>query len=84
MIVDLPQLGQKVIEDDKETLEYHQFNEDLTDHVNRPRLPEYTVSSLPEAQAGFLIYVSDETSGGTIAFGDGTNWRRVQDRAIVS
>lgn len=31
-----------------------------------------------------LVYVYDETDGPTIAFSDGTSWRRVQDRAIVS
>ena len=31
-----------------------------------------------------LIYVSDESGGATIAFSDGTNWRRVTDNAIVS
>ncbi|MHA2388099.1 MAG: beta strand repeat-containing protein [Candidatus Hodarchaeales archaeon] len=36
------------------------------------------------AVAGGFIYVSDETGGATMAFSDGTNWRRVQDRAIVS
>lgn len=46
----------------------------------------YTVATLPTASgvAGSEIYVSDETGGGTLAFSDGTNWRRVQDRAIVS
>ena len=47
---------------------------------------EYTVSTLPTAatyQAGSIM-VSDETGGYTMAFSDGTNWRRVQDRAIVS
>jgi len=47
---------------------------------------EYTVATLPTAstyQAG-MIMVSDETGGYTQAFSDGTNWRRVQDRAIVS
>lgn len=46
----------------------------------------YTVATLPDAtlyEAG-VIYVSDETGGATLAFSDGTNWRRVQDRAIVS
>ena len=33
---------------------------------------------------GELIYVSDETGGSVIAFSDGTDWRRVTDRAIVS
>ncbi len=31
-----------------------------------------------------LVFVVDETGGPTLAFSDGTNWRRVQDRAIVS
>ncbi len=54
----------------------------------------YAVASLPTA-ADFgsttaanaysaLIFVYDETGGATVAFSDGTNWRRVQDRAIVA
>lgn len=31
-----------------------------------------------------LIYVTDEVGGAVLAFSDGTNWRRVTDRAIVS
>jgi hypothetical protein len=31
-----------------------------------------------------MIYVSDETGGAVMAFSDGTNWRRVTDRQIVS
>ena len=30
------------------------------------------------------VYVSDESGGATLAFSDGTNWLRVQDRTIVS
>lgn len=44
----------------------------------------YTVATLPAVIEGAIIYVSDEAGGATIAFGDGTDWRRVQDRAIVS
>ncbi len=46
----------------------------------------YAKASLPSAStyARGIIYVSDETGGATIAFSDGTNWRRVQDRAVVS
>lgn len=46
----------------------------------------YTVATLPTASSypRGLIYVSDETSGATIAFSDGSAWRRVQDRAVVS
>lgn len=49
-------------------------------------LPEYTVATLPTASdwARRMIYVSDETGGAVPAFSDGTNWRRVTDRAIVS
>lgn len=46
----------------------------------------YTVATVPAAstKAGQLIYVSDESGGAVQAFSDGTNWRRVTDRAIIS
>jgi hypothetical protein len=51
----------------------------------------YAVANLPDATEWgssddftSLIYIYDETGGATLAFSDGTNWRRVQDRAIVS
>lgn len=46
----------------------------------------YTVAGVPDASlyVGNMIYVSDEAGGATMAFSDGTNWRRVQDRAIIS
>ena len=46
----------------------------------------YTVATLPSASecAQGLIYVSDESGGAVPAFSDGTNWRRMTDRAIVS
>ncbi len=46
----------------------------------------YTVSTLPTAATypRGIIYVSNEAGGATLAFSDGTNWRRVQDRAVVS
>lgn len=48
-------------------------------------LPLHTVAELPSAAvAGSLIYVSDETGGAVVAFSDGTDWRRVTDRAVVS
>ena len=49
-----------------------------------PVIPSYTVATLPSVGTAQLIYVSDETGGATVAFSDGTNWRRMQDRAIVS
>ena len=48
-------------------------------------LPPYTVMTLPSASpSGQMIFVSDESGGAVPAFSDGTNWRRVTDRAIVS
>lgn len=48
-------------------------------------LQNCTVASLPTASpAGQMAYVSNESGGPTPAFSDGTNWRRVADRAIVS
>ena len=47
----------------------------------------YTVSeagSISGMSAGDMIFVSDETGGATMAFYDGSNWRRVQDRAVIS
>jgi len=43
-----------------------------------------TVAGLPAATAGKVLYVSNESGGAVLAFADGTNWRRVTDRAIVS
>jgi len=48
-------------------------------------LPSYTVSTFLSANpAGQMLFVTDETGGSVPAFSDGTNWRRVTDRAIVS
>jgi hypothetical protein len=51
-----------------------------------PIAPSYTVSTLPSAStfAAGMIYVSNESGGAVLAFSDGTNWRRVTDRAVVS
>lgn len=48
------------------------------------QLPSYTVATLPTVGTATLIYVSNETGGAVLAFSDGTNWRRVTDRAIVA
>jgi hypothetical protein len=50
-----------------------------------PTSDSYVVANLPDASvAGQMIYVSDETGGAVMAFSDGSNWRRITDRAIVS
>lgn len=54
---------------------------------NVPVLPRsFLVADVPDAAnwTGGIIYVSDETGGATLAFSDGTDWRRVQDRAVVA
>ena len=51
------------------------------------RLKSFTVAGLPTASsqgAGALAYVSDETGGAVLAFSDGSAWRRVTDRTVVS
>lgn len=49
-------------------------------------LKSYTVATVPSAAtvAGQIIYVSNESGGAVPAFSDGTNWRRVTDRAVIS
>lgn len=46
----------------------------------------YTVAGAPSAATypRGIIYVSNETGGATLAFSDGSSWRRVQDRAVIS
>jgi hypothetical protein len=57
-------------------------------HVNGElRIGSYAVAGLPSASttgAGTVIFVSNESGGAVLAFSDGTNWRRVTDRAVVS
>ena len=57
-------------------------------HVAGPaRVGSYTVAGAPGADtcgAGTLIYLSNEVGGPVMAFSDGTNWRRVTDRVIVT
>lgn len=46
----------------------------------------YTVAGVPSAASNprKIIYVSNESGGAVPAFSDGTNWRRVTDRAVIS
>ena len=50
------------------------------------KLKGYTVAQLGSltSSAGAMVYCTDETGGSIPALYDGTNWRRVSDRAIVS
>lgn len=51
------------------------------------RAPSYAVGELPAAAAegaGAVVFVSNEAGGAVLAFSDGSDWRRVTDRAVVS
>lgn len=50
------------------------------------QLPSVAKADLPAAASftGYILYVTNDAGGGTVAFSDGTNWRRVQDRNIIS
>lgn len=50
------------------------------------RMAEYTVATLPDPVKwrGGIIIVTNETGGEVPAWSDGTDWRRVTDRAVVS
>lgn len=57
-------------------------------HVAGPaRVGQYVKAALPSAAAcgaGAMVYVTDEIGGAVMAFSDGSNWRRMTDRAVVS
>lgn len=86
MIVDTPLTGDKVTEEGVPNSQFQSLLESLTLAINEFEFPSYTVATAPDATQSEAkgIYVSDESGGATIAFSDGTNWRRVQDRAIIS
>jgi len=50
------------------------------------KLVSKTVTELGSltSSIGAMVYCTDETDGATLAFYDGTDWRRVSDRAVVS
>lgn len=71
----------------------HHVNQSLDvsghDRMTGPlALSSYTVATVPDAteaaHLGGLIFVSDEAGGATVAYSDGTDWRRVYDNAVIS
>lgn len=89
-IVSKPDYGSLIAGDFPLTHVFQLFFDDLEQKLNdrllgnQIVLESYTVANLPPVVEAGLIYVSDETGGAVPAFSDGTNWRRVTDRAIVS
>lgn len=48
-------------------------------------VPSFAVAGIPSASpAAQLIFVTDDAGGATLAYSDGTNFRRVSDRTIVA
>jgi hypothetical protein len=85
-IVDTPVVGQKVTDNDSLTAQMQSLLESYELAINSGKMNEYTVATVPDAtkNTGSSIMVTDESGGYTQAFSDGTNWRRVQDRAIIT
>ncbi len=90
-ITSKPDHGEVIIENGKASYRLQNFIDNLVLQLNQNvlgqqvNLPSYTVSSLPTVNSfPGLIFVSDEIGGAVPAFSDGTDWRRVTDRAIVS
>jgi len=53
-----------------------------TGTVTVPAANHGSIAAIKEFSS--LVFVYDETGGATLAFSDGTNWRRVQDRVVIS
>ena len=63
------------------------FFDAVAKRLNTGQVTSFTVAGVPSAVtygAGATIFVSDETGGAVLAFSDGTQWRRVTDRAVIS
>ncbi len=91
-LVNKPEHGEQITVGGQASPSMQLFLDELVLAINGQLLGDalqltiHTVSDLPSAAswAGAMIYVSDETGGGVPAFSDGTNWRRVTDRAVVT
>lgn len=77
--------------------QYQAFLDDVEEEINSPNLPEFTVAQLStiippaltpvipaSSRPNGMVMASDEVGGKVPAFSDGTDWRRVTDRAIIS
>lgn len=90
-ITSKPDWGSKLTKEGVATDIFQSYLDELSQMLNdsllgdQVTLSSYVVAGLP-AVTTFpgLIFVSDETGGAVPAFSDGTNWRRVTDRAVVS
>jgi len=91
-LISIPPHGSKIANEDGIIhSSYQAFLDDLVQKLNDHvlggilSLESYTVATLPGIPDDpAFIFVSDESGGAVPAFSDGTNWRRVTDRAVVS
>lgn len=60
------------------------FNRVFSQIESDRRTPRFAKADLPEDGSQTLAIVLDEVGGVVLAFFDGTVWRRVTDRALVS
>lgn len=64
--------------------EYQRFYQESLVRADVEIFTVAQVATLDPLRRCRVILVSNEAGGYTMAFSDGTNWRRAQDRAIVS
>jgi len=96
-IASKPDYEDTIIQDGKASNRFQVFMDDIELRFNdfllgqAVRIPIYAKASLPSASANFktdqfssFIFVKDETGGAVPCFTDGSAWRRVTDRAVVS
>jgi len=91
-IVTKPEHGESIVSGEQASPQMQLFLDDIVLQLNNIvlgnafKLPDYSVASVPDATQWFgaMIYVNDETGGAVPAFSDGTDWRRVTDRTVIS
>jgi len=88
-IVSKPDYGENIIEEGKASQRFQLYLDDIERSLNIPILPTFTVaelntSVLASSRNNGLVMVSNESSGVVPAFSDGTFWRRVTDRVVIS
>ncbi len=88
----VPEHGERLIEGGIASSSMQLFLDELVLLMNGQlvgpalQLTSYEVADVPDAASwtGAMIYVSNESGGSIPAFSDGTDWRRVSDRAVIS
>jgi hypothetical protein len=66
------------------TIDYGGVEVDSRSPVSHPSYTVAEVLGIAGMTPGDMVFVSDETGGATMAFFDGSDWRRIQDRQIIS